>query len=320
MFIKTLKKLTALSCAALLLGAPVFAQTTGGLKMKEYMDVAPGLTFVLPEDDLTIETSVDGSANPFFLDGEILANIKYKNLTAIVTSFKMEITANHTDWLIAYSKALGIKVTDLKTAKNKQGVVIGLGKFILPKYPDQPLGVAVAFGGDRGYFIQGKTKSSAALVKSAVVNMKVPGTPWGTLEPTKTITVGSKSIKINETFTHTPVSEGPMKGVVVTNAGRMEASAIILTVKTELFSDHSENRRVFEGELKSGNLEYTVIRDEPTETVFNVKSQGGKEFTGFIATQGTSSVSLIVPSITTNVNAWMSGKYYYNAAIRAVRR
>lgn len=308
-------------CIVLLMGLSASAQTATDLAMKKYTDVAPGVNFILPAENIAINVPTDGgAANKFFLDGKEIATIKYNTLSAIVTGFQMNITANHTDWLIAYSVALGVKAQGLQLIKNNNGIIFGVGQYVLPKYPEQPVTVAVAFAGDRGYFIQSKTSSSAALVKSAVANMQIPGSAWGMLEPTKEVSLGSKTININESFTATPIDADGIKGVIVTNAGLDEISAIVMTVKTELASDHAENRKVFEAELVSAKLTLRVIRDQPNETVFAAKSEQGREFVTFIATQGTSSVSLIVPDIKTDVNAWLSGKYYYNAALRAMKQ
>lgn len=313
-------KLQMLGITLSLMTAPM-AQAAETLKMNEYTDLAPGVTLTIPEGVEVDRPAGDGATKTAFLvDARKLGTVKFKGLEAFVTSFQMDIVANHVDWLHIYGSALGLKPQKLRTTRNEKGMVVGVGEFVSPKYPKQPLDVFVLFAGDRGYFIQGKNTRSKPVAQGVASRMELDATPWGELETPRTLDFGSKRFNTNAAFFVKGADTGPMKAALITNAPEVKDSNIVMTVKTELLTGHKANAALFENELKSANLEFRKIRENPTETVYQARNtDAGTNFVGFITTVGKSSVSLIVPSVQTNVNAWLSGKYYYSLAVKGLQ-
>ena len=316
---KYFKNIALTSCAALFLWSLSNSAHAQDLAMKSF-DVAPGISTILPSEDLTLAPARKVE-NKLLIDSTVLTTFGYKGMTTEFTSFEMETVANPLDFLSVYAKAMNIEFRNGQVIRNANGITFGVGNLFVPSLPDQPFVVGLTFAGDRGYLVQAKTQSSAPLAKTVIKDLKLSGAALGELEAVKSVRIGTKTIETKEDFNITEISEGPMKGIIATNGATMDESSIIMVVKTNLSAGHDENRKVFEEELGSANLEFKPLRETASETIFLARSKADNTllYMGFITSDGASSISLIVPTSERDPNAWLAGKYYYTKALVGLR-
>jgi hypothetical protein len=296
------------------------AKSLNDPKLIKFIDDKTQVEFLIPKNAKIRHPRKKHDLNtPLMQNSKIIARVKTAEMLAQVESFDIAIDFNPVDWLQSYATFSGYTPVYLKTVETPKNLVLGVIKYALSESSKVYETEYLAIAGKHGYLISGQGPWSDPLVNIIASSIILPGEKWGNLDKIKEVKFQDQILKFRDDYTFHDASKGKTTIMLVSSEQTVSESSTLIALKTGANKIHSENVRRFSKELS--NLKFTskLLRENKNESTFEMQSQSGDNFVGLITTtQSGASVSMIVPSMLTDPNAWLSGKYYYIRTLQAL--
>lgn len=301
----------------------VMGQTSSSPKMiyKKIIDEISQNSFSVPEDAvITHPDNMPNAGNAFLVNKKTMAQVEWSGMVAKISSFDVEYNFNHADWLYAFAENFGIKARNLRTVVKPSGLVLGIVEYTIAEDSSDKATAYLAIAGKRGYLMSGQGPWSDPLVEAIASSITVSGGKWGEVDDLSTLFFADHDLDFRSDFHIEDASSDESIIKNIYNARKIADSTIILALKTGVNRIHPANIRRFKKNLSDLKFKAKLIQDKNQEAVFELISYGGKSYAGFMTTTKSGvSVSLIVPFMTDDPNAWLSGKYYYIRTLQALK-
>jgi hypothetical protein len=297
------------------------AKSISNVNLVKFVDTRSKTTFMYPENSIVkYPNKKPNLDSPFLLNGLTMARIEWGNMIAKIDVFDVAFDYNHVDWLSAYAERLELPVFNVLTVTDSSNLRFGNLEYVAGKGTTESATAYLAIAGRRGYLISGQGPRSNPLVDTIVSSLNLLGESWGNTDKTQIVKFAGHDLDFRSDFTVKDVVKGKSISKVISNNASIGDSSLLIVLNTGTNRTHKDNLRRFKSKLSKLRLEATVVKEDRYEAIYDLVSQTGDRYVGFLTTTNSgSNVSLIVPSLHEDLNTWLSGKYYYIRTLQSLK-
>jgi hypothetical protein len=283
-------------------------------------DSSLGLSMIVPENTV-FDKPQNGEKieNPLMPDGRPYLRLDWQGMKVEIDIFKASFDFFQVDWLNAFTLLSGFDVVSLKSIRNTSELSLGELRFANKNNNDPSSLVYLAVVDGRGFLISGFGAESNDLVQIIGESLALGGASIGSFDDNKDFEFLEHKLTFKNSFVEIDFSKEGNTFKVISDSSELANSTILYLLRSGEQNSHTKNVRKLLKNLSQLKFTITSTKNNKNETVIDMLGQGSQKYVGYIRSyEDGTNISLIVPAIENDPNAWLSARYYYIRTLQAL--